>query len=307
MSQVLRRWSSEREGWSEASSDLPKTSPFRGGIESVGFALADGIGRLTTENPRLDAEVLLAHAMGVPRSWLVAHIETELTPKERERFFEYVDQVAAGVPLPYVLGRWEFFKLGFKVDPRVLIPRPETELMVETALAWAKTQHTPRIVDVGTGSGCVAITLAVNAPAAVITATDVSAEALSLARENALEHAVADRIQFAAGDGLLPAGSVDLICCNPPYVATGELDALPSALHEPRLALDGGPDGLTVIRPVIQAAPRHLLPDGVLLMEIGASQREAVLELARAAFPHAQGIRVLKDLAGLDRLLVVQS
>ena len=302
----MRRWTSEREGWSDTPPQ-PKTSPFLGGKESIGFALAEGIGKLKTDNPRLDAEVLLAHTMGVPRSWLLAHPETEVTPKERERFSKAVDRVAAGDLLPYVLGHWEFFQLDFKVDPRVLIPRPETELMVETALSWAKQQNAPHIADIGTGSGCIAIALAVNNSAAKITATDYSEDALNVARENAIEHTVSTRIQFKRTDLMLTIGPVDLICCNPAYVMTAELDNLPSALHEPRLALDGGVDGLEMIRKLIAAAPQKLTSGGVLLMEIGAEQREAVLELARGSFSTARGIRVLKDLAGLDRLLVVQS
>ncbi len=302
----MRRWTSERVGWTDTP-PLPKASPFLGGKDSIGFVLAEGIGKLKTDNPRLDAEVLLAHDMGVPRSWLLAHPETEVTPKEHERFSNAVERVAAGDPLPYVLGHWEFFKLDFKVDPRVLIPRPETELLVETALRWAKQQSAPRIADIGTGSGCIAIALAVNNSATEITATDTSEDALNVARDNAIDHTVSARIQFKQTDLMLTIGPVDLICCNPPYVTTAELDDLPAALHEPRLALDGGVDGLEPIRKLITAAPQKLTPGGVLLMEIGADQREAVLEIARGSFSTARGIRVLQDLAGLDRLLVVQS
>lgn len=306
MSRVLRRWTSKREGFSDTP-PLPKTSPFLGGKESIGFVLAGGIGKLKTDNVRLDAEVLLAHAMGVPRSWLMAHPETEVTPKERERFSIAVERVADGELLPYVLGNWEFFKLDFKVDPRVLIPRPETELLVETALTWAKQHSAPRIADIGTGSGCIAIALAANNSAMEISATDSSEDALNVARDNAIEHTVSARIQFKRTDLMLTIAPVDLICCNPPYVTTAELDDLPSALHEPRLALDGGVDGLEMIRKLIAAAPQKLSPRGVLLMEIGAEQGEAVLEIARGSFSTARGIRVLPDLAGLDRLLVVQS
>ncbi len=302
----MRRWTSERESWTDTP-PLPKASPFLGGKDSIGFVLAEGIGKIKTDNSRLDAEVLLAHAMGVPRSWLLAHPETEVTPKERERFSNAVERVAAGDPLPYVLGHWEFFKLDFKVDPRVLIPRPETELLVETALTWVKQQHAPRIADIGTGSGCIAIALAVNNSVIEITATDTSEDALNVARDNAIEHTVSARIQFKRTDLMLTIGPVNLICCNPPYVTTAELDDLPAALHEPCLALDGGVDGLEPIRKLIAAAPQKLTPGGVLLMEIGADQREAVLEIARGSFSTARGIRVLQDLAGLDRLLVVQS
>ncbi|MEK7278457.1 MAG: peptide chain release factor N(5)-glutamine methyltransferase [Chloroflexota bacterium] len=271
---------------------------------------------LSSSLPPREAALLLAHVLGTSREWILAHPEAQLSPEQQAQFESLIAQAQSGTPLPYLLGAWEFFGLRFRVTPAVLIPRPETELLVETALANSKLQ-TPnsKIADIGTGSGIVAVTLAVNLPSAEITAIDVSAEALEVAKENALAHRVADRITFIQSDlfsnfklqtpnSKLQRMSFDLICANLPYIATEELRTLPVAEHEPTLALDGGADGLRLVERLLAEAGDYLSPNGALLAEIGAGQAEAAIALARRYFPAAES-KVMKDLAGLDRLLIV--
>ncbi len=276
-----------------------------GNEETVGDALLEGAALLVpvTETARLEAEVLLAHVTGLTRTVLLAHPERPLTAEERARYENLLARRRAGVPLPYLTRKMEFFGLEFVVTPEVLIPRPETEVLVERALEKA-----PRtVVDVGTGSGCVAVALAVRLPRARIYATDLSRAALCVAAMNARRHSVADRIHFLQADLASPLrGPVDLVVSNPPYVAEEEWSSLPASVreHEPRLALDGGPGGLRVIRRLLADAARLLGPGGVLLVEIGADQGPNAAALARRAFPMAY-IRILPDLAGRDRILEV--
>lgn len=270
--------------------------------------------------PPREAALLLAHVLGESREWVLAHPEAELTPEQSGRFAKLIEQAERGTPLPYLLGQWEFFGLNFKITPDVLIPRPETELLVEKALGKipnpkipksqaqpAKGTRTPnpKIVDVGTGSGIIAVTLAVKLPHVSIIAADVSAAALEVARANATIHGVAERVKFIHGDLLEGAGQVNLICANLPYISTAELEVLPVAKHEPALALDGGPDGLRVIERLLATAGDHLLPGGALLAEIGATQGQVAMALARKYFLSAR-LEVHKDLAGLDRLLEIE-
>ncbi len=256
--------------------------------------------------PPREAALLLAHVLGQSREWVLAHPEAELTPEQSGRFAKLIEQAGRGTPLPYLLGQWEFFGLNFKITPDVLIPRPETELLVEKALG--KTQkpksQNPKIADAGTGSGIIAVTLAVKLPHASIIATDVSAAALEVARTNAVAHGVAERVKFVHGDLLAGVGKVNLICANLPYIPTAELETLPVAKHEPTLALDGGPDGLRVIERLLATAGDPLLPGGALLAEIGATQGQVAMALARKYFPSAHA-EVYQDLAGLDRLLEI--
>lgn len=276
-----------------------------GNEETVGAALREGAALLAsvTETPRLEAEVLLAHVTGLTRTALLAHPERLLTADEHTRYQDLLARRRADVPLPYLTGKVEFFGLEFIVTPEVLIPRPETETLVDRALEKA-----PRtVVDVGTGSGCVAVALAVRLPRARIYATDLSRAALGVAATNARRHGVADRIHFLQADLASPLrGPVDLVVSNPPYVAEEEWASLPESVreHEPRLALDGGPGGLRVIRRLLADAARLLRPGGALLMEIGAGQGLSVAALAQAAFPTAY-IRIHPDLAGQDRILEV--
>jgi release factor glutamine methyltransferase len=261
---------------------------------------------LVTDVPRLEAEVLTGHVLGVSRTALLAHPERQLTTGELVRCTELVQRrTAADYPLPYLTGLTEFYGLTFEVTPDVLIPRPETELLVDLALV----QQSSTIVDVGTGSGCIAISLAVHLPDSFIYAIEVSSAALAVAQRNAVRHRVSERTRFMVGDLLTPRPSpVDLIVSNPPYISASDWATLPPSVrdHEPRVALDGGPDGLTVIRQLLPQVPAVLRPGGRLLLEIGASQATAVLELADAFFPQAAS-RIHRDLAGRDRVLEIQT
>lgn len=273
--------------------------------ETVSAVLREGTALLApvTETARLEAEVLLAHVIGLTRTALLAHPERPLTADEEARYRDLLARRRAGVPLPYLTGRIEFFGLEFAVTPEVLIPRPETEALVERALAWAPQT----VVDVGTGSGCVAVALAVRLPRVRIYATDLSRAALRVAVMNARRHGVADRIHFLQADLASPLkGPVDLVVSNPPYVAEEEWTSLPASVreYEPRLALDGGPGGLRVIRRLLTDAARLLHRGGGLLVEIGAGQGPDAAALARVAFPKAQ-VRIHPDLAGRDRILEV--
>lgn len=256
--------------------------------------------------PRLTAEVLLADVSHLTRTQLLARPEQNLPSDALAHFDRLVERAVAGEPLAYIVGHREFCGLDFTTDARALVPRPETELLVELALRGLP--ENALVADVGTGTGCIAVAIAVRAPTARLTALDISHEALVLAHRNAQRHKVADRITFTYADLIKNASraAFNLICANLPYVATDELDSLPVVKYEPRLALDGGPDGLTLIRHLLVDAPRVLLPQGRLLLEIGATQGKAAFALAGAFFPNAR-VRLHKDLAGLDRIVEVQT
>ncbi len=285
--------------------------------------LARAVPRLPGESPRLDAQLLLARALARPRTWLLAYPEYVPTPAESRAFDALLARAAAGEPIPYLVGEREFCTLAFAVTPDVLIPRPETELLVERAIARLQTSRVLRstpeaqrsgvktrevsatAADVGTGCGCTAIALARHCPGLRVFATDISPSALAVARQNAAAHGVSDRTTFLEGDLLDPLpGPVDLICANLPYIPTATLDGLPVSRTEPRLALDGGPDGLALIRRLLAQALPKLAPGGAILFEIEASQGPAALGLARATFPAAR-VALHRDLAGLDRLVEV--
>jgi release factor glutamine methyltransferase len=263
------------------------------------------------DRPRLEAERLLAAVLAVDRTRLLAHPEMGLRPAQVQVYLDAVRRRARGDPLPYILGRAEFFGLELVVTPDVLIPRPETELLVEHALEDLTTRtladSRPAVVDVGTGSGCIAIALAVTFAALHVTALDIDAGALSVARNNAVRHGVEDRVRCVRGDLLRPvAGPIDLILSNPPYIAEGEWAHLPASVRrEPRLALLAGSEGLATVRRLLDQASSRLAPGGLLLVEIGSEQGDAVRALARTAFPDA-AVEIVPDLAGLTRLLEVR-
>jgi len=261
-----------------------------------------------TEHPHLEAELLLTELCQCDRVTLFAHPEWELDPTQVHRYAETVHRRAEGTPLPYITGHIEFFGLEFAVTPAVLIPRPETELLVERAMDWLQRHPSRRIADIGTGSGCIAVTLAVTRRALHITAADVSAAALAVAQTNAQHHDVASRVTCVQADLLAPfAGPLELILSNPPYVAGPEWDQLPDSVRqEPRSALLAGPRGLDLIRRLLSQARHRLAPGGCMLVEIGEEQEDAVQALAQTAFPRAC-INVLPDLAGKPRLLEVIS
>lgn len=249
--------------------------------------------------------MLLAHVLGVSRTTLLAHPERNLTTNQLTDYRTLVRRRASGYPLPYLTDHMEFYGLKIEVTPEVLIPRPETETLVDLALA----RQPATIVDVGTGSGCIAVALAVHLPQATVCAIDLSPAALVVARRNVERHGVADRVRLIAGDVLTPRPSpAELIVSNPPYVSTSDCALLPISIrdHEPRLALDGGTDGLTIIQRLLTQAPAVLEPGGAILIEIGADQGEAASLLASTYFPQA-AIRVHPDLAGHDRVLEIQT
>lgn len=262
---------------------------------------------LVSETPILDAQVLLGRVFEKSRAWVLAHPEAILSPVQEASLQAYLDQLRSGIPLPYVLGEWEFYDLTFSLTSQVLIPRPETELLVDQALKWLASARPNRLAcDVGTGSGCIAVTLAAHQPDLHLLAIDISLPALQTAAANAERHKVSSQIDFLQNDltkGI--GGHFDLICANLPYIPSARLRSLPVYGREPGLALDGGPDGLDLIRRLLSHAPGNLTPGGLLLMEIEATQGEAVLELARQTFPNSRPM-VLTDLAGMDRLLVVE-
>jgi release factor glutamine methyltransferase len=232
-----------------------------------------------SEFPRLDAEVLLAHCLGCRRIDLYTRYE-EIAPEEgRVRFRALIRKRIEGCPVAYLVGRKEFFSLTFEVTPDVLIPRPESEFVVLECLRLAKDMPTPRVLDIGTGSGNLAVAVAHQHKGASVTAVDISAGALAVAIRNATRHDVANRIRFLEGDlfRCIPAGErFDFILSNPPYIAHEELDRLPVGVrdYEPRVALDGGWGGYAVFDRLIAEAKSYLTPGGYLLVEIGTPQHE---------------------------------
>ncbi|NWG33578.1 MAG: peptide chain release factor N(5)-glutamine methyltransferase [Chloroflexi bacterium] len=276
--------------------------------------LSDLTARLAplTDTPALDASVLIAHILDKSRTWILAHPELTLSAGQQAQLEESTRRLERGEPLPYVLGHWEFFGMDFNITPDVLIPRPETELLVEKAIAWLQKFKVPRTVaDVGTGSGIIAITIAVNIPNARLLATDISPAALQVAQHNARKYHVLDRIEFIACN-LLPDPSkianpetkIDLLCANLPYIPTETLHNLPVYRREPTLALDGGADGLDLFRKLLRLAPAWMAPNSLILLEIESTLGAQTLHLARSTFPHAE-ICLHKDLSGLDRLLEI--
>lgn len=259
-----------------------------------------------SETARLDAQVLLAHVLGRSRAWLLAHPEVEPTQEQLAALEISVERAAAGEPLPYIIGGWEFYGHWFELSPATLVPRPETELLVERAIHRLAGAGSSLAADVGTGSGCIAISLALALPNVRVLAVDRSADALQVARRNASRLGASSRIDFVQADLLPPlAHPLDLLCANLPYIPTAELDRLPVARFEPRMALDGGPDGLALIRRLLSRIGPSLAPGAALLLEIEAGQGTPALDLGRALFPGAQ-VEVLPDLAGQARLLEIE-
>lgn len=296
------------EDTAERASQTPLTPAGTDGSVHARSALEWGAARLrtATERPYAEAERLLAAILQVTRTMLLAHPEIEVRQAQALVYADAVRRRAAGVPLPYILGQWSFFGLDFIVTPDVLIPRPETEHLVEQALAWIADRPVEAItvVDVGTGSGCIAIALTATKPNLRVTATDLSAPALAVARTNGLRHGVDQRITWVQADLLTPiVGPCDLIVSNPPYVAESEWPDLPrSVRREPRTALLAGPEGLNILRRLLSQAKRRVAPGSCMLIEIGEEQGSAVRALAQAAFPTA-AVKIHQDLAGRDRIL----
>ena len=276
--------------------------------------LSDITNRLASlsDTPALDASVLLAHVTGKSRAWVMAHPELSLTTEQQSNLDAALERLGRGESFPYVLGHWEFFGLDLDVTPDVLVPRPETELLVEKAIAWLQASTERRtIADVGTGSGCIAVAIALHIPDAYIIATDVSRAALEVARRNAKKFDVENHIDFVQCDLLPPHPEplptdlhFDLICANLPYIPTETLQSLPVYGREPTIALDGGLDGLDLFRRLLHIGPEWLAPNGLILLEIEATQGIKVLSLAYDLFGEVE-MHLHQDLAGRDRLLEI--
>jgi release factor glutamine methyltransferase len=256
------------------------------------------------ESPRLEAQILLAHALGCKKIDLYVRHEEEPADDRRAAFREMIKKRAEGMPVAYLVGHREFYSLEFAVNPAVLIPRPETETLVMEALRRLKPLDSPRVLDLGTGSGAIAVAIAKHQKGAKVTAVDVSAIALTVAASNAQRHGVADRITFLQGDLFNPVAgqTFDLVVSNPPYIADAEFAALDVGVRdfEPRSALAGGPDGLDFYRRIAAGVANLLAPGGAVLVEIGAAQEAAVRELFADCLDPGPSF---KDAAGRPRVV----
>jgi release factor glutamine methyltransferase len=283
--------------------------PLQTPIDHLGNWLKDASRRLESicDSPALEAQMTAAFVLGKPRSWILAHPETVITDGQLAQLDDILNKLADGYPFAYISGEREFYGRIFKVHPGLLVPRPETELLVETALDWLRAYPQKRsAVDVGCGTGCIAVTLAAEIPDLRIDAVDIDPLAVETTRHNTERLGTNGRVHAFSSDLLEGCtGSYDLICANLPYIPASTVDSLPAARHEPRLALDGGPDGLTLICRLLSQAVSRLHPGGRVLLEIEASQGQSAPELARQFYP-AASISLKHDLAGQPRLVSIQ-
>jgi release factor glutamine methyltransferase len=255
------------------------------------------------EDALLEGEILLRHALKIDRVGLYSERDHELSTEQEKGFWHLIQHRLSGEPTAYIIGHREFYGLDFFIDCRVFIPRPETELLVETALKLSQERHYTTAADIGTGCGAIAISLALNLPRTRIFASDVSADALEVARINCQKHGVVDRIRLLHGDMLEPLPEpVDLITANLPYVTKGEISRSGLADFEPSIALDGGADGLDKIRPLCQQVADKLSHRGCMLLEIGQGQSRAVTSLIQRCFPSAS-VEIIPDLQGIERIV----
>jgi release factor glutamine methyltransferase len=272
--------------------------------------------RKHVDPPRLSAELLLSHVPGVPRIKLYTDYDRVLEPPQLERYRELVKRASEDEPIAYVTGRAHFFNLEFEVTRDVLIPRADTETLVENVLQLARITgglESPRVLDLCTGSGCVAAAIAQNLKRATVLAIDKSAAAADVARRNVERLGLADRVKVEVGDlfapltGLVDAQPFDLIVANPPYIASDQIDKLDRSVrdYEPRAALDGGVDGLEIHRRILAEAPNRLLPGGRIFLEIAFDQGAAAMEMIRACDTFDEA-KVLRDHAGRDRVLAAR-
>lgn len=280
---------------------------------TVGMALNSGTQRLKEaqiDTAFLDAQVLLAHVLGVDRPWLFAHPEVELSLRQADRFADRIARCVAREPVAYLIGHKEFYGLDLYVDSRVLIPRPETEMLVDEVLREldARGNGPVRVADIGTGSGAIALAIACNVENARIQAADVSRRALAVARINARRLDVRRQVTLLHGNLLEPlAEPVEIIVANLPYISSDEYAWLEPNVrnYEPRLALESGPQGLDAIEQLLHAAPEHLTPNGMIYLEIGWQQGPAVQALVDRLLPQAQDVEVHQDYQGHDRLVAI--
>ena len=257
---------------------------------------------------RLDAQVILAHVLGVERSWLFAHHEYALTPEQADRFTELIARRVAHEPVAYLVGHREFYGIDLAVDARVLIPRPETEMLVDTVLDHiaASAPAALTVADVGTGSGAIALAIAANAPDTRIYAIDLSADALAVARSNVARLDARHQVTLLQGNLLAPLPEcVDLAVANLPYVNSADYQTLEADVrkYEPPLALEAGPLGMDAIARLLQQAPSFIKPGGVVILEIGYDQGDIAVELIHRLLPQARDVAVSKDYQGHDRMV----
>ena len=259
------------------------------------------------EQPHQIALSLLAHIVQRPKTWLLAHPEAHLNKAQADLLEVLLQRLEAGEPLPYLIGKQEFFGLEFEVNPSTLIPRPETEMLVEAALEWLQAHPSARNgIDVGTGSGCIAVSLVSRCPDLHMLATDISSAALEVANRNARKHHVDDRISFSQCD-LIPENpqQADLVCANLPYIPTSKLTEVNSLPWEPSLALDGGENGLELISQLLEKLPPFLNLPVLILLETEDTLGPQTLQLAKINFPDAQ-VSLHKDLFDRDRLVRIE-
>jgi release factor glutamine methyltransferase len=285
---------------------------------TIAEAIAEGARRLhnaSVPEERRTAGVLLCHLLGVDRTHLLTRSDEEIEPSRYEQYIEFVERRASGEPVQYITGHQEFYGRDFAVTPDALIPRPETEFIIERVIALSALRpvaSVPLIVDIGTGSGCIAVTLAAEFPAARVIATDISSAALNVARANAERHSVSSRIEFLEGDLFEPLagrgleGAIDFIATNPPYVPSEDQYVLQREVREwePQVALFGGPKGLDIYRLLLADAQNYLKPDGFLVCEIGYTQLDRVTEMINET--GLEVVEVTSDLQGFPRTLTIR-
>ena len=264
-------------------------------------------GEKGVENPRLDAEVLLSHVMGKDRLYLYVHFDQPLEETELAALRLAVKKRATRLPVAYIVENKEFMGLDFKVTTDVLIPRPDTEILVETALKLLQTMENPHILDIGTGSGAIAVSVLVNIPSAQGTAVDISPAALVIAEGNANRHQVTERLTFCLGDLFAPVQGqlFNAIISNPPYIPLADIGGLtPEVRQEPSLALAGGEDGLDFYRRIIHEAKNYLAPGGFIALEVGFDQAQLVATMARETglFKVSD---IVKDYGGIERVVIL--
>jgi release factor glutamine methyltransferase len=276
-------------------------------VRDVVAWMTDDLRKRGVEGARLDAELIVAQALGIDRVKVIVGGERSLEPAELETIRALFRRRRTSEPVAYLRGVREFYGRPFRVDKRVLVPRPDTEILVQVALERLRGRElSARVLDLCTGSGCVAVTLKLESPTMSVDATDLSRDALVVARDNAHRLGAIWNVRFLHGDLFQPLGDpsprYDLITANPPYIATGEIETLQADIreHEPRMALDGGGDGLELVRRIVAEAPRWLRPGGALAMEIGAGQGDAVAALFAR---HLSDVRRTRDYGGHERVI----
>lgn len=270
----------------------------------------DHLGKSGSDSARLDAEILLAHSRGCKRIELYTRYNEVMTDEQRSAMRDLVRRRATAEPVAYLVGYREFFSLSFEVNSHVLIPRPETETLVLEAIEILNTLPAPRILEIGTGSGCIAVALAKQCPNATVVTVDVSEGAIEVAKRNAETHGVSDRIEFRQGDvfgPIAPDERFDMLVSNPPYVCNHEIPGLSADVrdHEPHLALDGGDDGLNFVRSIVVDGPKFLNPGATMLIEIDPAQVVPTCEISRPVEPIV-ACRGIQDLSGDLRIMILK-